>query len=92
MKLLESIESKITKKKKKIVKMFLLQITKIVLIHCNMINNSYQQKSRVLHIFFSNKSFRQLLKISPENFMFLKTLDSEFSYTQLKLADKIPLL
>ena len=30
--------------------------------------------------FVPNKSFGQLLNISPDNFIFLKTFDSEFSY------------
>ena len=41
-----------------------LQITEVVLIHCNVVNNSYQQNSRVLHTFVPNKSFSQLLDIS----------------------------
>ena len=52
-----------------------LEITEVALTHCNVVNNSYQQKSRVLYTFVPNKSFRQLLDISPENFIFLKTFD-----------------
>ena len=48
--------------------------------HFNVVNNSSQQKSRVLYTFVPNESFGQLLDISPENFIFLKTFDSEFSY------------
>ena len=55
-----------------------LEITEVGLIHCNVVNNSYQQKSRVLYTYVPNKSFGQLLDISPENFIFLKTFDSEF--------------
>ena len=50
-----------------------LEITEVVLIHCNIVNNSYQQNSRVLYTFVPYKSFGQLLDISPKNFMFLKT-------------------
>ena len=39
--------------------------------------------SRVLHTFASNKSFGQLLDISPKHFIFLKTFDSEFSYIEV---------
>ena len=46
-----------------------LEITEAVLINCNIFNNSYQQKSRVLYTFVPSKSFRQLLDISPENFI-----------------------
>ena len=52
-----------------------LEITEAVLVHCNTINNNYQQDSRVLHTFVPNKSFGQLLDISPKNFIFLKTFN-----------------
>ena len=51
--------------------------------HCNVTNNSSQQSSRVLYTFVPNKSFGQLLDISPENFIFLKTFDSEFHYIEV---------
>ena len=38
-----------------------LEITKVVLIHCNIVNNDYQQESRVLYTCVTNKSFGQLL-------------------------------
>ena len=41
-----------------------LKITEVVLTHCNIVNNDYQQDSRVLHTFVTNKSFGQLLDIS----------------------------
>ena len=55
-----------------------LELTGIVLVHCNIVNNGYQQNARVLYTFDSNKSFRQLLNISPKLFLFLKPFDSEF--------------
>ena len=64
-----------------------LEITEVVLMHCNVVNNSYQQKSRVLYIFIPKKLFGQLLDISPENFIFLKTLDSEFLYIEIWFTD-----
>ena len=56
-----------------------LEITKVVLIHCNIVNNDYHQDSRVLYTVVPNKSFDQLLDISPKNFIFLKTFNSELS-------------
>ena len=56
-----------------------LEITKIVLDHCNINTKDYEQDSRVLYTFVPNKSFSQLLDISPKNFIFLKTFNSEFS-------------
>ena len=49
-----------------------LEITVVVLIHCIIVNNDYQQDSRVLYLFVPHKSFSKLLGISPKNFMFLK--------------------
>ena len=47
-----------------------LEITEVVLIHCNIVNNNYHQDSRVLFIFVPNKAFGQLLNISSKNFAF----------------------
>ena len=49
-----------------------LEMTEVLLIHCNAVKNSYQQNSKVLYTFVSNKLFGQLLDISPENFTLLK--------------------
>ena len=47
-----------------------LEIAEVILVHCNIVNNDYQQDSRVLCKFVPNKSFGQLLHISPKNFIF----------------------
>ena len=52
-----------------------LEITHVVLVNCNIANNDYQQDLRVLYTLVPNKSFGQLLDISPKNFMILKTLN-----------------
>ena len=51
-------------------------------------NNSYQQKSRVTYTFVHNKSFGQLLNISPENVILLKPFDSEFLYIEVCFPDQ----
>ena len=56
--------------------------------HCNIVKNDYQHDSRVLYAFLPNKSFGQLLDIATKNFMFLKTFDSEFSYTEVQFTDQ----
>ena len=76
MKLLRSTQSKVTKDEN------------VVLIHCKIVNNDYQQDSRVLYTFVPNKSFDQLLDISPKNFIFLKTFNSEFSYIEVWFTDQ----
>ena len=87
MKLLRSTKSKITKFGN-CENISYLEITESVLIPCNVVNNSYQQKSRVLYTFVLNKSFGQILDISPKYFIFLKTFDSEFSYVEVWFTDQ----
>ena len=87
MKLLGSTKNKI-KKDKNGENVLYLEINEVVLIHCNVVNNSYQQNSRVFYIFVPNKSFGQLLDISPKNFIFFKTFDTEFSYIEVWLTDQ----
>ena len=60
--LLGSTKSKLTKDKKG-KNVPYLEISEVVLIHFNVVNNSYQQNSRVLFTFVPNKLFGQLLDI-----------------------------
>ena len=65
-----------------------LKITEVVLIHCNIVNKISQQDARVLHTFVHNKLFGELLDISPKNFIFIKTFNSEFSYIEVWFTDQ----
>ena len=87
MKLLESTKNEITEDKNG-ENLPHLEITEVVLVHCNIVNNGYQQDSRVLHTFVPTKWFGQLLNISPKIFIFLKTLDSESSYIEVWFIDQ----
>ena len=64
------------------------EITEVLLVHCNIANNDYQQDSRVLYTLVPNKLFGQLLDISIKNFIFLKPFDSKFSYIELWFSDQ----
>ena len=87
MKLLRSTESKITKDKKgKNVPH--LEIFELVFGHCNLVNNDYQQDSRILYTFVPNKPFGSLLEIPPASHIFLKTFNSEFQEIKLWLTDQ----
>ena len=77
MKLLGSTENKITTDKNG-ENVPHLEITEVVLVHCNIVNNDYQQDSRVLYTFVPNKPFGSLLEISPANHIFLKIFNSEY--------------
>ena len=65
-----------------------LEISEVLLIHCLIVNINYQQCSKVMYTSVPNKSFVQLLDISPENFIFSKTFDSEFSYSEVCFTDQ----
>ena len=87
MKLLGSTESKVTKDKNgENVPHF--EIVELVLIHCNLVNNDYQQDSRILYTFVPNKTFGSLLEISPINHVFLKTFNSEFQEIEIWFTDQ----
>ena len=60
-----------------------LEITEVILVHFDIVNNDYQQYSRVLYKFIPNKSFGQLLDTSLKNFMLLKTFNLEFLYIEV---------
>ena len=87
MKLLRSTKIKIKKDENCEIVRY-LEITEVVLIHCNIVNNYCQQNSRVLETFVPNKSFGQLLQISPKNFIFLRRFDSEFWYVDMWLTNQ----
>ena len=73
MKLLGSTKSKTTKNKNG-ENVPHLEITEVALVHCNIVSNNCQQDSRVLYTFVPNKSFGQLLDISPKKYYFKKQL------------------
>ena len=68
MKLLGSTQEKITKDKNS-ENVLQLEITEVVLVHCNIINNHYQHDSRVFPTFVLSKSFEQLINVSPTNYI-----------------------
>ena len=65
-----------------------LEIVELVLAHCNLVNNDYQQNSRILHTFVSSNPFGSLLEISPTNQIFSKTFNSEFQEVKVWFTDQ----
>ena len=49
-----------------------LETFEVVLVRCNLVNNSYQQASKVLFTFVPNKQFGQLITITPHSPTMLK--------------------
>ena len=58
-----------------------LESVEVVLVHCNLVNNNYQQASKVLFTFVPNKQFGQLINISPHSLTMLGTTNTKFSFT-----------
>ena len=87
MKLLGSTKNKITKDKND-ENVLNIEITEVVLVHCNIVNNDCQQDSRVLYTFVPNKPFGSLLEISPTNHIFLETFNSEYDEIIIWLTDQ----
>ena len=65
-----------------------LENVEVVLGHCNLVNNSYQQASRALFTFAPNKQYGQLISISPNSLIFLKTMNTEFSEIEIWFTDQ----
>ena len=87
MKLLGSTESKITKDKNGENAPH-LEIVELILIHCNFVNNNYQQNSPILYTFVPNESFGSLFEISLPNQIFLKIFNSEFQEIKVLFTDQ----
>ena len=87
MKLLRSTKNKITKDKNG-ENLPHIEVTEVVSVHCDIVNNDYQQDSRVLYAFVSNKPFGSLLEISPTNHIFLKTFNSEYDEIKVWFTDQ----
>ena len=65
-----------------------LESVDLVLVHCNLVNNSYQQASKVLFTFVPNKKYGQLITVSPETLIILKTVNTEFSFIEIWFMDQ----
>ena len=88
MKLFASTENRIAKDKNS-ENVSHLEITEVVLVHCNVFfNNDYQQDSRVMFRIVPNKSFGNLTKISSKNNILLKTFNSEFQEIEVWFTDE----
>ena len=66
-----------------------LEVVKVVLVQCNLVDNQYQQKSEVLDTFTPNKSYAYLLKVEPNNLVFLKTCNTKFDEIITTFAEQM---
>ena len=65
-----------------------LENVEVVLVHFNLVNNSYQQHSRVLFTFLPDRQYGQLISISPNSSIILKTMNTEFSEIEIWFTDQ----
>ena len=65
-----------------------LESVEVVLVHCNVVNNNYQQALKILFTFVSNKQFGQLINIAPHSLIMLNTTNTEFSSIEVWFTDQ----
>ena len=65
-----------------------LKSVEVVYVHFNLVNNNYQQASKVLFTFVTNKQFGQLINISPHSLIMLNTTNTEFLSIEVWFTDQ----
>ena len=60
-----------------------LESVEVVLVHCNLVNNNYQQQPKVLFTFDPKKKFGKLITIALYSLTMLKTTNTKFSSIQV---------
>ena len=65
-----------------------LESADLVLMNCNLVNNTYQKASKVLFTFVSDKTFGQLMTTTPHSLIMLKTVNTEFSFVEVWFTDQ----
>ena len=65
-----------------------LETVEVVLVYCNLVNNSYQQASKALFTFVPNKQFGQLITITPHLLTMLKTPNTESSFIEIWITSQ----
>ena len=63
------------------------EVVEVVLVQCNLVNNQYRQKSKVLNT-FTPKSYAYLLNVEPCNLVFLKTFNTGFDENIISFTDQ----
>ena len=65
-----------------------LESADAILVHCNLVNNSYQQAPTIMFTFVSNKQFGQLITTASHLLTMLKTTNAEFQFIQFWFTDQ----
>ena len=72
MRLLESSREDVNRDK------YVEDVPKLESVEVDLVNNKYQQASKVLFTFVQNKQFGQLITIAPQSLTVLNTTNTEF--------------
>ena len=65
-----------------------LESVEVVLVHCNLVKNNYQQASKVLFTFVTNEQFDQLINVEPHSLTMLNTTNAGFSFVEVWFNDQ----
>ena len=65
-----------------------LDCVEVVLVYYSLVNNNYQQASKVLLAFVPNEQFEQLINIAPHSLIMLSTTNTEFSSIEMWFTDQ----
>ena len=72
-----------------------LETIEVALVHCNLVNNNYQQASKVLFTFVPNKQFGQLIIITPHSlteFSFIEVWFTDQHFRPLEMEDNVSII
>ena len=65
-----------------------LESAEVVLVHYNLVNNNYQQASKVIFAFVPNKQFGQLITNGPHSLIVLNATNIEFSSIEVWFTEQ----
>ena len=65
-----------------------LESVEVVLVHCDLVNSSYQQTSKVLFTLVPNRQLGQLITILPHLLTMIKTTNAECQSFQVWFTDQ----
>ena len=65
-----------------------LESIEVVLVHCNLVKNDYQDTSKVLFTFVPNKKIGQLIYISPHSLTIINRVNIEFCAVEVWFTGK----
>ena len=65
-----------------------LETVQFVLLHCNLVSNSYQTASKLLFSLVPDEKFGQIITTTPHSLTMLKTTNAEFSFIEFWFTDQ----